>query len=258
MGKNQITALVVFGFIFAILYFGCETKSPEAREFEKSRALNFEKISIPALRNAVEKQLAEPEKQELHYLEQLLREETDDLVKIEKNKDLSAFWYANASLALSGYYAQKVAESAETAESWSISGTTYFLCAKNEEGDLKEHCLNKAISSFEQAISLEPDSLSQRINLALCYVDFPPEDNPMKGIQQLLSLQGKYPESSAVQLQLARLGIQTGQYEKAIGRLLKVLEMEPNNTKACCFLMQAYEAINDTQSAGKYIECCKK
>jgi tetratricopeptide (TPR) repeat protein len=259
MSRAQYITLAIFGAIFGILYFGCDTKSPETKAIETSRAMNFEKISIPNLRESSAQKLQEPEKQELAYLEQQVRQATADTAKWSSLEKLSGFWFQNNSPALAANYAQTIAEGKNQAESWSITGSTYFICAKNvEDAELKEFCFKKAVSAFENTISLDEESIEHKINLALCYVDFPPEDNPMTGIQQLLSLQEKYPESSAVQMQLARLGLQTGQFEKALGRLLKVLESEPNNTKACCMIVKAYEGLGQSTDATKYENCCKQ
>ncbi len=259
MGKKQIITIAVFGLIFAILYFGCDTKPPSSKAIEKSRALNFETISITALREAEVAKLGEPERQELQYLEQQVRQTNDDILANAELEKLSGFWYQQKVPALAGHYAKKIATSLNEPESWSIAGSTYFICAKQAESeDLKTYCLKNAIAAFEEASAMEPDNVNQKINLALCYVDFPPEDNPMMGIMQLLGLQDKYPESAALQYQLGRLGVQTGQYDKAIARLNKVLQLEPNNSKACCLLAKAYNEIGEPDSAKQLDACCNQ
>lgn len=259
MGRSQLIAVGVFGLLFALLYFGCDVKSPETRAVEKSRALNFETVSIPSVRKSMIEKLDEPEKQELDYLEQTVRVATEDSIKSKSYEQISSFWYANGSPLLAGHFAQKIAEDREDVDSWAIAGSTYFICAKsNEDQDEKTYCLNNAIQAFETAVSMNPDDIDQKINLALCYVDFPPEENPMSGIQQLLTIQRENPENSSVQIQLARLGIQTGQWEKAIARLEDVLAREPNNTKACCYIAQAYDGSGQSAKAESFKACCEQ
>ena len=260
MGKSQWIAVGIFGLLFALLYFGCDVKSPETKAVEKSRALNFETISTAAVRKAKSQELDDPEKQELDFLEQAVRvAEEDDIAKNKAYEQLSSFWYANGSPLLAGHFAGKIAESRENADSYAIAGSTYFICAKSaEDKDEKTYCINNAIQSFETAISLSPDDTDLKINLALCYVDFPPEDNPMTGIQQLLTLQKDNPDNNAIQIQLARLGIQTGQWDKAIARLEDVLSREPNSKKACCYISQAYQGKGQAQKAESYKACCEQ
>ena len=78
----------------------------------------------------------------------------------------------------------------------------------------------------------------------------------MMGIRQLLDLGEKYPSEMKVQTQLARLAIQTGQYEKAEERLNKILKQEPKNTKACCLMAQVLNETGRTNSAEQYDICC--
>lgn len=258
MGRSHWIAVAIFGLLFAILYFGCDVKSPETKAIEKSRALNFETISINAVRTASINQLDEPEKQEISYLEQSVQLAKKDSIKNGGFEKISSFWYGNGSPLLAGHYAEKIAESRENLDSWSIAGSTYFICAKSsQDQDQKTYCINSAIKAFETAVSIDPSDVDQKINLALCYVDFPPENNPMTGIQQLLNLQKENPESTPVQIQLARLGIQTSQWDKAIVRLQDVLSREPNNAKACCFIAQAYQGKGELDKAEEYKSCCE-
>ena len=73
----------------------------------------------------------------------------------------------------------------------------------------------------------------------------------MKGILQLRDLNQAHPENTAVLMQLARLSIQTGQWEKALGRLNSVLTLEPNNTKAPCMLSQVYRELGQADKANE-------
>jgi cytochrome c-type biogenesis protein CcmH/NrfG len=84
---------------------------------------------------------------------------------------------------------------------------------------VKAFCNQRAVQAFENAISLNPDNASHRLNLALTYTEMPPEDNPMKGILLLRELQEQYPENTQVLNALGRLAIQTGQYARAVERL---------------------------------------
>jgi len=90
----------------------------------------------------------------------------------------------------------------------------------------------------------------------LIYVDHP-DQNPMQGIQMLLKLNENYPENVQVLNQLARLGIRTNQFEKAIQRLQKALTLEPNNNTSICLIAQAYERSGQTALAKEFQDKCK-
>ena len=109
---------------------------------------------------------------------------------------------------------------------------------------------------MENAISFDPDNLDHQINLALCYVEKPLEDNPMKGIMMLLELNKANPENISVLLQLGKLALQTNQIDRAIARFETVLEYDAENNQAHCFLADIYRQ-NNTDKAMYHAEFCK-
>lgn len=259
MKKAHWISVLVFSLLFCTLYFGCDTKSTETKAVEKSRALNFESINMQNLLEEGLKDLPGSKRTEVMILDQSLTNAKEEGAKVELLKKMAGFWYDNNNGLLSGYYAKRVADLSNTAGSWSMAGTTFFLSLKQqEEKNKKEYALQKALEAFENAISLEPDNIQHRINRALCFVDSPPEDNPMMGIQQLLELNRSHPENVPVILQLARLGLQTNQFEKAIGRLEKALSLEPENQSTICLLAEAYAGFGDQTKAQHFAKLCKK
>jgi cytochrome c-type biogenesis protein CcmH/NrfG len=107
-----------------------------------------------------------------------------------------------------------------------------------KEEKVIEFCANRAIQAFENAISLDPSDITNKVNLAVCYAERPPQNNPMKGILMLIDLNKKHPENVPTLSTLGRLGIQTGQFEKAVARLELALQIEPKNIKVNCLLAQ--------------------
>ena len=77
----------------------------------------------------------------------------------------------------------------------------------------------------------------------------------MKGILQLRELDAQNPDNVIVNLQLARLAIKTGQFDKAIARLEKTLSKDPNNRKLVCLLADAYEGKGDPKAAEWKMKC---
>ena len=115
----------------------------------------------------------------------------------------------------------------------------------------------EGVMAFENAISINPDNIAHKVNLALCYAERPPVDNPMKGVLMLVELNKSAPKNVLVLNTLARLAIRTGQYDRAIERLSTAIEEEPNNEKSICLLAQAYEAKGDTENASVFKQRCQ-
>ena len=109
---------------------------------------------------------------------------------------------------------------------------------------------------LEKAISLDPQNVTYRINLAVCYATMPPEDQPMKGIMSLLSLNEKHPENISVLFWLAKFGLETGQTDKAIGRLQTALELDPEQRRLHCLMASAYRQKGDEATAATFEAKC--
>jgi len=258
MRREHWITISGFLLLFACIYLGCDTKSQETKALEKSRTLNFETINIQNLRDAALENLGPDKKQQFIVLSQQMNMESDDSLQTNLLMKIAGFWYENAEILLSGHYAQKIAEKEPTEQAWSIAGTTYLIALKEVDNDAqKKYAMQHAVDAFEKAISINPDNIDNKINLALCYVENPSEENPMMGIQQLLSLNQDNPDNVAVILQLARLGMQTGQWDKAIGRLEKALQLDPENMEVICMLASAYGGKGDSSNADKYRTLCQ-
>lgn len=256
MNKWQQLAIGATIVAFFIMYFGCETKPKNIKDLEKSRSLTLESTSIQNLMTEARKNLKEDQRILIETLEESWQKDTSNLDKI---KALSSTWYDLGHASISGHYAELIAQKSGEESAWSMAGTTYALCIKNAESPKeKDFCTSKAITAFENAISIQPSNIDHRINLALCYIENPPQDNPMKGILLLRELNGQYPENVNVLNQLARLAIKTNQLDKALERLTKAVELDPENKTSACLLAEVYAMKNETEKSEKYKIICSK
>ena len=180
-----------------------------------------------------------------------------DTEKAEVLKKLAGIWYSAGRADISGYYAQEIADLLNTEDAWSIAGTTNMLGArKTGEKKIRDFCFSNAITAFENAISINPTNYSHKVNLALCFTENPPQDNPMKGILMLVGYNQEAPENVLILTTLARLAIQTNQFDKAIERLNTAVRLEPENKKANCLLVQAYDGLGNKEKAAQYAAKC--
>lgn len=242
MNINKYQSILVGAMIllFCLIYFGFNTKPKEQRDLEMSRSASIEATGIQNIVMASKKSLT---KDELNIIEAMQTEyqNASDEEKVAKAKGLASKWYEFGSPIVSGYYAEEIAKIENSTEAWSITGTTYSIGLQtSEEEKFLQFAKGRAIKAFETAISLSEDNVTDRINLALIYVDYP-DEGPMQGIQMLLKLNETYPENVQVLNQVARLGLRTNQFDKAIQRLQKALSIEPNNNTSICLIAEAYK-----------------
>ena len=255
--KHQLLAVIITAILVMVFYFGCETKNPTIANAEKSRVANFEITSIENIRKRVFDSLDANTRAYYDGLQLQVSNSFDDESKADALKKISGFWYQQGEYALAGNTAEEIVEISPTAEGWSIAGTTYAAGLKNGKTDVKRTFnRSRAVNAFEQAISLDPDNVNHKTNLAVCYAEMPPQDNPMKGILMLLDLDKKNPDDVGVLYQLARFGMQTNQFDKAIGRLEKILSINPDLVRAHCLLADALTKTNRLSEAKVHLEQC--
>lgn len=257
MTKKQLTVIGIFLVLFGLFYFVFDTKPRERAAIDQERVENAVQTDIRALLTKATAGLTKDQQHLLGSLQQMLNAAEADSLKIPILEELSGKWYGFGRQDIAGHYAEEIAKITNKAEAWSIAGTTYAIGGQQlKDEKQRNYATEHAVAAFENAISVEPDNVSHRVNLAVCYVDNPPEDNPMKGIQMLLSLDKQHPEAVGVQNTLARFAIKTGQFDKAVLRLEKVLSLQPENKRAICLIAKAYEGIGKMKEAAAFAQKC--
>ncbi|MCC6723984.1 MAG: hypothetical protein IT258_05700 [Saprospiraceae bacterium] len=259
MNKGQWILIASATVLFAILYFGFDTKPSKQKTIEKQRAGSLTSTDINSMLVDAKAKLPAQASASVMALEGSLEKAVQDSSKLEAYKSLSSLWYQLEKLGIAGYYAEKVAEIAKTEEAWSIAGTTYSICLQREQEDkIRRFCTDQAIQALEKAASLNPGNIQHKVNLALVYTENPPKDTPMKGILMLRDLNEQNPDNVLVLTQLGRLAIKTAQFDRAVERLSKAVELEPSNKMATCLLAQAYEGLGDAAKANDFKKKCEK
>lgn len=257
MTKLQIIVLSAACLLFMGLYFGTDTKPESQAKIEQERARSATSTSIEVLLRAAKATLSRDTAALILGLEQELSKSSSDSTKIETLKRLAGLWYSADNATISGHYAEEVANIIDDEEAWSIAGTTYMIGGKQAKEDkTKQFSYNQAITALENAISLNPTEYSNKVNLALCYIENPQLAGPMKGIMMLREYNEQAPENVLVLTTLARLAIQTNQFDRAIERLTKAISVEPDNKKANCLLVQAYDGLGNKEKAAEYAAKC--
>ncbi len=259
MSKLQSIVLAAGLVLFCLLYFGFTPKPKKIANLESKRAVASEVTDINNLIRDVQNELTSDQRSYLITLEKEIESSENESNKIELLKRLSGKWFEYRQPHIAGFYAEKIAETENTVDAWSIAGTTFAGAFKSDkEAKVKEYARNRATSAFENAISLDPTAIQPKVNLALCYVEYPVQGNPMKGILQLIELNKENPDNPLILTNLGRLAIQTGQYDKALERLGRVVELDPTNRNANCLLVQAYAETGNKEKSDFYLKKCKE
>lgn len=259
MTRLQLIIVAACFALFFVLYFGCETTNKEIQDLEKSRQFTKESTDLNVLLQSAQPKLDANTAQELDALQLQLENSTTDTAKVSTLKQLSGRWFELGEPAIAGAYAQGVAEIINDEPSWSTTGTTFLICLQMvQEEEVRSFCMNRAVSAFENAVSINPENPDIRAYLALCYTEVPPQDEPMKGILMLRELNQQHPNNVLILNSLGRLAIRTNQFDRAKERLERSIAIEPNNANATCMLAQVYEQLGETDKAKNFAERCSK
>ncbi len=259
MDKQQVALIVGTLALILLLFFGFNTKPPKQRLLEKSRGGDVELQEAQNVVRETKAALPADLRKYIQGLENVVEGSTDDSIRVEALKSLSSTWFDQKAFVSAGYYAERIAEITQTAESWAIAGSTYGAeFSLGNDSEYVDVAVAGAVRSFENAISLSPDNIDYRINLAICYAERPPATNPMKGIQSLLELNRTYPENTSVLYHLARFGMQTGQYDKAKERLETAIALDPSQRRLNCLMVDLLKEMNQSENIDKYESVCNE
>ncbi len=170
---------------------------------------------------------------------------------------LSKLWERNKQLPVAAYYGAKAAKLENSEKKLTFAGQ-FFLQLMENEGSMSMQAWEaaEAVSCLEQSLKLDPGSEETKLALATGYIEGTGE--PMRGVQILLAITREKPDDIPANMLLGRMSIQSGQFDKALGRFETVLKQEPDNKEALYFLAQAYEGKGDKKKAIELLEKCKK
>jgi len=125
---------------------------------------------------------------------------------------------------------------------------------------LKNWMASQSRELFERAETLNPANDSTKIGLGATYI-FGSSGEPqeiMKGIQKILEVTRRDSLNMYAQFTLGLGDIESGQYDKAVQRLLKVVHYDPGNLEAVLNLGEAYERMGNSPAARTWYSAAKK
>lgn len=180
------------------------------------------------------------------------------------NTALANFWKDSIHSAEAYfYYLSEAAKLDKSEKNLTFAAQLILHNLRSEQDEAKLNWkTEQAIALFEKAIELYPDNDDLKVGLGSCYVFGKgrvggPEET-MKGIQQLLSVVKKDSNNMKAQMMLGVGGYVSGQYDKAIERLQKVVTAQPHNMEAIAFLADTYAAKGDKAEAIKWYLISKR
>ena len=256
MKKQQAIVAGTGIIILVIFYFFGKTVPPlKKSETPAQSPTTTQSLDIKTILDAGKSKLS-PE--QLAYVNRLENSVVRGNVKdqqIEADHQLAGFWkdsVENGFLAYA-YYTGEASKLENSEKSLTFAAQLFLNNLRGQDNpELKNWMAAESRNLFERAILLNPDNDSTKIGLGATYIfgsTGVQRDDVMKGIQGILAVVKKDSLNMYAQLMLGLGGIESGQYDKAIPRLLKVVHFDPGNLEAVLSLAEAYERTGDTEAA---------
>jgi lipopolysaccharide biosynthesis regulator YciM len=170
---------------------------------------------------------------------------------------LSGVWERSNQLQVAAYYKAKAAKLENSEKSLTFAGQFFVQLMENETApSVQQWDAEEAEGCLDQALKINANSEDAKLALATCYIEGTGE--PMRGVQMLLAITNEKPGDIPANMLLGRMSIQSGQFEKAVGRFNTVLKQQPDNRDAMYFLAQAYKGTGEKGKAIELLEKCKQ
>lgn len=251
--KKQLW-LVISGFILIqIFYFGFETVQLDK---EVSVGAEGEVVEDHAWDDHLDDALASLSDEDRVMVETWMNQaEEKEVVSL---KQLASFWVSKSEWELGGHYLELIAEYSSAFEDVISAARTYATGAQQVEDETHRTILRKkALSLYDEAIAQGNDTFQAELEKVLFLIKVPGGGNPMMGILSLVELSEKYPDEPEVFVQLGRFSIQTSQWDKALERLEKAYELDPENKEVTCLLSTVYKEVGNIEQSTRFSELCE-
>jgi tetratricopeptide (TPR) repeat protein len=260
MKKNQLF-LVLGGLVLVLfLYFGVSNIPPKLDEKAPVAARdggdehNHESEAPPMITFA---ELLEKGKKTLSEAQQ---KQLDDIFIIKDEKKLKEelvhFWGDAKQPHLAAKYNADRAE-LENSEKSRTFASQFYIDLFNAEPDpaKKQWEAQQAAIILQKVIDKNPSNEQAKVALATCFTDGTGET--MKGVLLLREVAEKNPANENAGMQLGKLAIQSGQFDKAIARLEKLILLYPKNAEAHYYLGIAYKGLGQMDKAKQILQHSK-
>ncbi len=181
--------------------------------------------------------------------------------KIHLYHQLSRFWADSAdNFLLYAFYNGEAAKLENSEKSLTFAARLFLSEVLNaqDESDRQHWLAENAKDLFDKALVINPKNDSNRIGRGACYIFGGLSENPMEGILPIREIADRQPDNLYAQMMLALGGRKSGQYDKAIERLLAIIKKEPNNLEAMFQLAECNELKGNRAEAAKWYGELKK
>ena len=251
MKKPQVFVVIIALVLLGLLYFVAPRSNNELKPASSNSAEN-QTVTNKSIIDDAKTSLSAEFKISLLSIENQLSRSKNTADSLMYTRKLARFWSDSANR-LSPYlyytYSAALLENSEKSLTFAAQQLIDNLITPDAPPALLPWMAGNAKVLLEKALEINPNNDSAIINLGACYLFGNISDNPMQGILKVKQVVDKNPQNAYGQFILALGGKKSGQYDKAIERLLIVVSLQPSNLEAMVHLAECYELANQKEDA---------
>lgn len=153
------------------------------------------------------------------------------------------------------WYAEQAATFFNTNESFLIAGNSYYEAYTFAMGNEKQEVMaSKAREFLDKVVAADPKNLEAKGKIALTYVS----SSPMQGITKLRDVLTEDPKNEFALFNMGMLSIQSGQYERAVDYLQRLIEVNSAHLQGQLLLGVAFMNAGNKGKAREQFEKVKQ
>ncbi len=251
MKKPQVFVVIIALVLLGLLYFVAPRSNNELKPASSNSAEN-QTVTNKSIIDDAKTSLSAEFKISLLSIENQLSRSKNTADSLMYTRKLARFW-ADSANRLTPYlyytYSAALLENSEKSLTFAAQQLIDNLITPDAPPALLPWMAGNAKVLLEKALEINPNNDSAIINLGACYLFGNISDNPMQGILKVKQVVDKNPQNVYGQFILALGGKKSGQYDKAIERLLIVVSLQPYNLEAMVHLAECYELANQKEDA---------
>ncbi len=219
-----------------------KTTTPQSSSVPSLASITIEELSVTAknlVSNTTVKEITALENDFQH---------AKDAEKVSLAKQLSEKWDDVEQTAVSGMYAEVVANGDPSLKNWITAGGLFLKAFENTADSLIQPVmLQKANASFKNALKIDSTSNDAKTGLGVTIVNG--MGSPMEGIAMLREVVKKDPKNLRANMNLGIFAIRSGQFDKAVSRFDLIIKTIQPTPIAYIYLGTAYESLGKNNEA---------
>lgn len=152
-------------------------------------------------------------------------------------------------------YIELVAIDIPNEENWQKAGDSYYEAFEFAIDPQKAALLGeKSRTYYNKVLKLTPGRLDLKTKVAMTHVS---SDNPMQGVMMLREVLEEDPDYAEAIFNMGLLAIRSGQYERAVGRFERLVQLQPDNYEAYFYLGVSFKELGNKNESQAQFEKVK-